>query len=58
MQWSGWYNLTTTNMIFEIQKLVSLNHFVELEQETPNPSIHSSENVAYFIITDLFQGIV
>ena len=51
---SGWYNLTTTNTIFEIQKGVSLNHFFELEQETHNPS----KNVANLIISDLFQGIV
>ena len=41
-------------MIFEIQKRVSRVHFVELEQETHNPP----ENVAYVIISDLFQDIV
>ena len=30
------------------------NHFVQLKQETRNPS----KNVAYFIISDLFQDIV
>ena len=41
-------------MIFEIQNGVSRVHFVELEQETQNPP----ENVAYVIISDLFQDIV
>ena len=43
-----------TNTIFEIQKKVSLINFVELEQETRNPS----KNVTYFIISDLFQDKV
>ena len=47
-------SLTTTNTIFEIQKRVSLINFVELEQETHNPS----KNVTYFIISDLFQDKV
>ena len=46
--------LTTTNAIFKTQKRVSFIHFVELKQETHNPS----KNVAYFIISDLFQDIV
>ena len=41
-------------MIFEIQNGVSRVHFVELEQETHNPS----ENVAYVIIYDLLEDIV
>ena len=52
--WSGWYSLTTTNTIFEIQKRVSLINFVELEQEIHNPS----KNATYFIISDLFQDKV
>ena len=34
--------------------IISLIHFVEFKQETHNPS----KNVAYFIISDLFQDIV
>ena len=48
MYCSGWYSLTTTNTIFETQKRVSFIHFVQLKQETRNPS----KNVAYFIISD------
>ena len=54
MKRSGWYSLTTTNTIFEIQKRVSLINFVELEKETHNPS----KNATYFIISDLFQDKV
>ena len=54
MQCSGWYSITTTNAIFEIQKGVSLIHLGELEQKTHNPL----ENVAYFVLSDLFQDIV
>ena len=46
--------LTTTNAIFKTQKRVSFIHFVQLKQETHNPS----KNAAYFIISDLFQDIV
>ena len=42
------------NTTFEIQKGVSLIHVVELEQETYNPS----KNMAYFVISDIFQDIV
>ena len=41
-------------MIFEIQNEVSRIYFVELEQETHNPS----KNLAYVIISDLFQDVV
>ena len=46
--------LTTTNAIFKTQKRVSFIHFVQLKQETNNPS----KNAAYFIVSDLFQDIV
>ena len=46
--------LTTTNAIFKTQKRASFIHFLQLKQETHN----SSKNVAYFIISDLFQDIV
>ena len=52
MQWV--VQSTTTNAIFQTQKRFSFIHFVKLKQETHNPS----KNVAYFIISDLFQDIV
>ena len=41
-------------MIFEIQNEVSRIYLVELEQETHIPS----KNLAYVIISDLFQDVV